>query len=138
MKIAFKMSYFSRNSDSPRQALYLKARDIMKMSKYISDYLVPDLAVLNENGNEDRHVYFTGDIVRYSNSLIPNIVKAENEFFQEARVQYINAIGNLTDRLSRNCERLEFSNSNGKEFVSLLRKEIQKFRKLQRVWKLTL
>ncbi|MDR5589630.1 hypothetical protein [Christiangramia sp. SM2212] len=132
------MSYFSRSSESPRQALYLKAREIMHMSKYISDYLVPDLAVLNENGNEDKYVYFTGDIVRHSNSLIPNIIKAENEFFQEARTQYVNAIGTLTDRLSRNCEKLEFTNSNGKEFVNLLRKEIQKFRKLQRVWKLTL
>lgn len=132
------MSYLTRSSENPRQALYLKAREIMQISRHISDYLVPDLAVLNEHGHEDKYVYFTGDIIRQSNSLIPNIVKAENEFFQEARTQYINAIGHLTDRLSRNCEKLEFANSNGREFVKLLRKEIQKFRKLQRIWKLTL
>lgn len=132
------MSYFPSNSDSPRQALYLKAREIVQISRHISDYLIPDLAVLNENGNEDKYVYFTGDIIRHSNSLIPNIIKAENEFFQETRIQYINAIGKLTDRLSRNCEKLEFTNSNGREFVRLLRKEIQKFRKLQHIWKLTL
>lgn len=132
------MSYFPSSSDNPRQALYLKAREIMQISRHISDYLIPDLAVLNENGNEDKYVYFTGDIIRHSNSLIPNIIKAENEFFQETRIQYINAIGKLTDRLSRNCEKLEFTNSNGREFVRLLRKEIQKFRKLQHIWKLTL
>jgi len=132
------MSYFPGSSDNPRQALYLKAREIMQISRHISDYMIPDLAVLNENGNEDKYVYFTGDIIRHSNSLIPNIIKAENEFFQDTRAQYINAIGKLTDRLSRNCERLEFTNSNGREFVRLLRKEIQKFKKLQRVWKLTL
>lgn len=132
------MSYFSRSADNPRHALYLKAREIMQISRQISDYLIPDLAVLNENGNEDRYVYFTGDIIRQSNSLIPNIVKAENEFFQEARTQYINTIGVLTDRLSRSCEKLENVNSNGREFVKILRKEIQKFRKLQRIWKLTL
>lgn len=132
------MSYFSRNAENPRQALYLKAREIMQISRHISDYLIPDLAVLNENGNEDKYVYFTGDIIRQSNSLIPNIVKAENEFFQEARTQYINAIGVLTDRLARNCEKLELANSNGRDFVKLLRKELQKFRKLQRIWKLTL
>lgn len=132
------MSYRSKQSENPRQALYIKARDIMHISRHISDYIVPDLAGLNENGHEDHTVYFTGDLVRHSNSLIPNIIKAENEFFQEARTQYITAIGNLTDRLSRNCEKLEVSNSNGREFVRILRKEIQKFRKIQRVWKLTL
>lgn len=132
------MTYFSGSADHPRQALYLKAKEIMQISRRISDYLLPDLAVLNENGNEDKYVYFTGDIIRQSNSLIPNIVKAENEFFQEARTQYISAVVNLTDRLSKNCERLEVANSNGREFVKILRKEIQKFRKLQRVWKLTL
>ncbi|SDS04646.1 hypothetical protein [Gramella sp. MAR_2010_147] len=132
------MSYLYTNSETPRQALYIKAKEIMQISRHISDYLVPDLAVLNEQGKEDKYVYFTGDIIRQSNSLIPNIVKAENEFFQEARMQYINAVGNLTDRLYRNCEKLEITNSNGREFVRILRKEIQKFRKLQRIWKLTL
>lgn len=132
------MTYFSGSSEHPRQALYHKAREIMQISKRISDYLMPDLAVLNENGTEDKCIYFTGDIIRQSNSLIPNILKAENEFFQEARTPYITAVGHLTDRLSKNCERLEVANSNGKEFVKLLRKELQKFRKLQKVWKLTL
>ncbi len=132
------MSYFSNSAENPRKALYHKAREIMEISRHISDYLIPDLAVLKENGVEDKYVYFTGDIIRQSNSLIPNIVKAENEFFQEARTQYILAVGNLTDRLSRNCEMLENANSNGREFVKLLKKEIKKFRKLQRVWKLTL
>lgn len=132
------MKYFPGSTEHPRQALYIKAKEIMQISRHISDYLVPDLSVLNENGNEDKSIYFTGDLIRQSNSLIPNIVKAENEFFQEARTQYIIAVGHLTDRLSRNCEKLELSNSNGLEFVRLLRREIQKFRKLQRIWRLTL
>ncbi|WP_300436978.1 hypothetical protein [Christiangramia sp.] len=132
------MPSFSANSDNPRLALYFKAREIMFLSRHVSDYLVPDLAGLNESGKEDKYVYFTGDIIRHSNSLIPNIIKAENEFFQEARSQYVSAVGHLTDRLSKNCEKLESANSNGREFVCLLRKELQKFKKLQRVWRLTL
>ena len=130
--------YLSRNSEQPRAALYHKAREIMKISRYISDYLTPDLAVLNDNGREDNTIYFTGDIIRYSSSLIPNIIKAENEFFQETRMRYISSINYLTERLSTNCEKLEVSNSNGREFIKILRREIQKFRKLQHIWKLTL
>jgi len=132
------MKYFSDNAEHPRQALYTKAYEISMLSKHISDYLLPDLAVLNDNGVEDKSIYFTGDIIRQSNSLIPNILKAENEFFQETRYQYVTTIGHLTDRLSKNCEKLEYVNSNGREFVKLLRKEINKFRKLQHIWKLTL
>jgi len=132
------MSYFSKTTENPRQALYHKAHEIMQISRHISDYLIPDLAVLNEKGLEDECIYFTGDIIRQSNSLIPNIKKAENEFFQEARTQYILAVGNLTDRLSRNCEKLEYANSNGREFVKLLKQEIKKFRKLQKIWRLSL
>ena len=132
------MTYLSSRASHPSDALYSKAREIMQISRHISDYLLPDVAVLNEQGHEDKSVYFTGDIIRYSNSLIPNIIKAENEFFQDTRTQYISAITNLTERLYNNCERLEMANSNGKEFVRILRKEIHKFKKLQRVWKLTL
>lgn len=132
------MTYISSGARHSSEALYSKARDIMQLSRHISDYILPDIAVLNDHGHEDKSVYFTGDIIRYSNSLIPNIVKAENEFFQDARSQYVSAITNLTERLYKNCERLENANSNGKEFVRILRKEIHKFKKLQRVWKLTL
>lgn len=130
--------YLSRSSEHPRAALYRKAREIMKISRHISDYLAPDLAVLNDNGREDNNIYFTGDIVRYSSSLIPNIVKAENEFFQETRTRYISSISYLTERLTKNCEKLEVSNSSGREFIKILRREIQKFRKLQHIWKLSL
>lgn len=130
--------YLSGSSEHPRLALYRKAREIMQISRRISDYLTPDLAMLNENGREDKNIYFTGDIIRYSSSLIPNIMKAENEFFQEARMGYISSISHLTDRLTKNCEKLEGSNSNGREFIKILRREIQKFRKLHRIWKLTL
>ena len=110
----------------------------MQISRRISDYLVPDMAVLNENGTEDKRIYFTGDIIRNSHSLISNIQKAETEFFQDSRMQYVASVSRLTDRLYRSCEKLEYSSSNGRDFLIILRKELQKFRKLQRTWKLSL
>ncbi len=110
----------------------------MQISRRISDYLIPDLAVLNDSGAEDKRIYFTGDIIRNSHSLILNISKAETEFFQDARMHYVSSVSRLTDRLYRNCERLEYVSSNGRDFLIVLRKEIQKFRKLQRTWRLSL
>ena len=118
--------------------IHKKALDIFTLSHQISRYLIPDLAKLQSNGLEDPTIYFTGDIIQQSNSLVPEIVQAENKPFSEDRQQHILSISNLTSVLDKNCERLESINSNGKEFLPILRNEIKKFRKLQRVWMLTL
>lgn len=132
------MNYLSGNRRSGKSALYFKAQEIMQISRRISDYLIPDLVGLNENGSENKHIYVTGDIIRYSNSLLLNIDKAETEYFQDTRMKYVASVNILTERLYRNCERLEYVNSNGREFLKILRHELQKFRKLQRIWKLSL
>ncbi len=132
------MKYFSGNPERRNSALYFKAQEIMQISRRISDYMIPDLAVLDKNGTEDNRIYFTGDIIRNSHSLILNISKAETEYFQDTRMKYVASVSRLTERLYKSCERLEYTSSNGRDFLIILRKEIQKFRKLQRVWRLSL
>lgn len=132
------MNYFSGYSGDRHSSLYMKAQEIRKISRRISDYLIPDLAVLNEKGLEDKNLYFTGDIIRHSNSLIFNISKAESEYFQDSRMKYVSSVNRLTEMLYKACEKLEKSNSNGREFLKLLRKELKKFQKLQTYWRLGL
>ena len=122
----------------PQTALYKKAQEIFALSRNISDYLVQDLASLKDDGTEDYHVYFTGDIVQQSVNLAPEILKAESQLFSEAKHKHAASVARLANLLYKNCERLEQSNSNGKEFLQLLRNELKKFRKLQRTWMLTL
>ena len=118
--------------------LYKKALEILTLSRSISGYLIHDLNQLDANGHENPFIYFTGDIIQQSDSLVPEIIKAENQTFQDDRIKYANSLETLTNRLYRNCERLEGSESNGKDFVILLRKELKKFKKLQRRWMMTL
>lgn len=118
--------------------IHKKALEIFTLSSQISKYLVPDLAKLQSDGFEDPNIYFTGDIIQQSNSLVPEIVQAESKTFSDERHQHILSISRLTSVLDKNCDRLERINSNGKEFLPLLRNELKKFRKLQRIWMLTL
>lgn len=118
--------------------VYQKALEIFSLSRSISHYLVEDLNYLTLDGKENSHVYFTGDIVQQSVSLAPEILKAESHTFSEDKRKHAAYVTRLTNMLYRNCERLERSNSNGKEFLPLLRNELKKFRKLQRSWMLTL
>lgn len=122
----------------PQSAIYKKAQDIFALSRNISQYFIHDFNVLNEDGSEHEHVYFSGDIVQQSVSLAPEILKAEQQAFSESKQKHIASVTRLTNSLYRNCERLERTNSNGKDFLPILRKELKKFRKLQRTWMLTL
>ncbi len=118
--------------------LYQKAMDIFVLSRSISTYLNDDLCVLNIDGTENNDIYFSGDIVQQSSNLAPEIINAERERFSDKKHQHIESLERLTYRLYKNCKRLESTQSNGKDFLPILRKELKKFRKLQRNWMLTL
>ena len=121
--------------DSP---IYKKAMEIFALSQNISVYLNHDLSGLKEDGTEDNDIYFSGDIVQQSVSLAPEIVNAELQRYSERKYKHIASLKRLTNLLYKNSYRLERSNSNGKDFLPILRSELIKFKKLQRSWMLTL
>ncbi|MBU2940256.1 hypothetical protein KO494_11975 [Lacinutrix sp. C3R15] len=118
--------------------IYKQALLIFILSRSISNYLSQDLAHLEEDGSEDEHIYFSGDIVQHSISLAPEIINAEMERFSEKKHKHIAAIRFLTSRLYSHCRRLEKCNSNGKDYIPILRKELKIFKKLQNSWMHTL
>jgi len=118
--------------------IYRKAQEIFSLSRKISSYLNYDLASLKTDGTEDKHIYFSGDIIQQSESLAPEIIKAESEAFPNKKQKHILTIKRLTNLLYKNCNRLERCNSNGKDYLPILRKELKIFRQLQQQWILTL
>lgn len=125
----------SHLSETP---LYQKAMEIIVLSRSISTYINQDLAYLGVDGTEDFHVYFTGDIVQQSESLAPEIVNAELERHSDKKHKHIASVERLTNRLYHNCKRLTNCNSNGKDYLPILRSELKTFKQLQKVWMLTL
>ena len=125
----------SNLSDLP---IYKKAIEIFTLSQNISMYLTHDLSALRSDGTEDSNIYFSGDIVQQSVSLAPEIINAELERYSEKKYKHIASLKRLTNMLYKNSYRLEYSNSNGKDFLIILRRELNKFKQLQRSWMLTL
>ena len=125
----------SHLSDIP---IYRKAMDIFILSRSISTYLNQDLCILKPDGSEDTDIYFSGDIVQQSVSLVPEIMNAERERHSDKKYIHVASLKQLTNLLYKNCYRLEKSNSNGKDFLPILRREIKKFKRLQHTWSLTL
>ncbi|KJD35613.1 hypothetical protein PW52_07620 [Tamlana sedimentorum] len=118
--------------------IYIKAQEIFALSQNISFYLNDDLCALNPDGTEDNNIYFSGDIVQQSNSLAPEIANAQLERCSLKKRKHIASLKRLTNRIYKNSYRLERSNSNGKDFLPILRSELKKFKKLQRNWMMTL
>jgi len=118
--------------------IYKKAVEIFTLSQNISTYLNHDLSGLKQDGTEDSNIYFSGDIVQQSISLAPEIVNAERQRFSDRKYKHIASLKRLTNLLYKNSYRLERSNSNGKDFLPILRSELKKFKKLQKTWMLTL
>lgn len=122
----------------PKSPIYYKAVEIFALSRNIASYLVDDITLKDTHNFEDPSLYVSGDMVQQSISLAPEILKAEQQKFQEDKYKHVASVDRLTNLLSRNCERLEKTQSNGKDFLPILRKELKKFRSLQHNWMLTL
>ena len=138
MCIAIKKMKYNLPSHLSDLPIYQKAMDIIMLSRSISTYLNQDLSYLNSDGTEDSNIYFSGDIVQQSTNLAPEIINAERERFSGKKHQHLESLDLLTHRLYNNCKRLEHSNSNGRDYLPILRSELRKFRKLQRSWMMTL
>ncbi|WP_298550822.1 hypothetical protein [uncultured Algibacter sp.] len=122
-------------SDLP---VYQKALEIFALSQNISIYMNHDLSSLKTDGSEDNDIYFSGDIIQQSVSLVPEIMNAELERYTNRKHKHVASLKRLTNKLYKNAYRLEKSNSNGKDFLPILRSELKKFKKLQSSWMLTL
>jgi len=122
-------------SDLP---VYQKALEIFTLSQNISMYLNKDLSSLKSDGSEDENIYFSGDIIQQSVSLVPEIMNAELQRYSDRKHKHVASLRRLTNKLYKNSYRLERSHSNGKDFLPILRSELKKFKKLQSSWMLTL
>ena len=72
-------------------------------------------------------------------SLGPEIFKAEGQAFSEGqRHYYAQRVRRLTKLLVATCERIQYSLGQSKDFLKMLKKELNFFKKLQRTWLLTL
>lgn len=135
LKIAMSASFISNENHSN---VYNKSVEIFHLARQISHYITHDIAPLKRNGHDDPHIYITGDIVQQSVSLGPEILKAESQSFGDEKYKYATAVLHLANRLYRNCKRLQKTNSNGRDFLPIILKELRKFRKQLHTWRLTM
>lgn len=97
----------TQSSSELHTDFYNKAVEIALISKRISNYLNGNLCVLKPNGRENINVYFSGDIVRQSSSLLPHILRVNQEVFSDKKQHYVKIVKWLISGLVTNCQHLE-------------------------------
>ena len=114
-----------------------KALEIKNISRIIADYVVDELSASTDN-SKSKTLYYSGDIVQQSIIISEEIIKAEKSIFSEKKYFHACTIEWLISRLLITCRRIESSCSKSKDFVTILKKEVKKFKLLQNYWMLTL
>ena len=84
----------------------------------------------------DAQHYRTKDEVKEYQKIDP--ITQVKEVILEKKYAHALTLRWLTYRLLQNCKRLEKCDSNGKDFMPVLKKELKKFKKLYSNWILTL
>jgi hypothetical protein len=116
---------------------YNKSLEIKKISKKISDYIIFELSNSTDY-SKNTILFFSGDIVQQSDIISEEIIKAQVSLISENKNSHIKTIQWLIFRLMQTCKRIENSSSNSKDYISILVKEINKFKLLKKSWLLTL
>ena len=116
---------------------YNKSLEIKKISKKISDYIIFELSNSTDY-SKNTILFFSGDIVQQSYIISEEIIKAQVSLISENKNSHIKTIQWLIFRLMQTCKRIENSYSNSKDYISILVKEINKFKLLKKSWLLTL
>jgi hypothetical protein len=116
---------------------YNKSLEIKKISKKISDYIIFELSNSTDY-SKNTILFFSGDIVQQSDIISEEIIKAQVSLISENKNSHIKTIQWLIFRLMQTCKRIENSCINSKDYISILVKEINKFKLLKKSWLLTL
>ena len=116
---------------------YNKSLEIKKISKKISDYIIFELSNSTDY-SKNTILFFSGDIVKQSDIISEEIIKAQVSLISENKNSHIKTIQWLIFRLMQTCKRIENSSSNSKDYISILVKEINKFKLLKKSWLMTL
>ncbi|WP_417444925.1 hypothetical protein [Joostella sp.] len=126
--------YSYRRRNVTKLPVYKKALYIFKLSRQVVEYIRGDKSILELHSSKIIADQFSDKLVMASLGLAPKIAMAEASADPSIKLESVSSLEKTTVALLHYCEKLELSHGQGKEFLSLLRKEVKKFGHLQNKW----
>ena len=114
--------------------VYQKALEIFKLSRHIASYISYDKNVLKMRVSSSPNDVFINEFLIKSLRLAPNIAAAESQNNPKIKLKYAKSLQRITEQLNSYCTALDRNSPQGRNFIKLLRDELDKFKKLQQGW----
>lgn len=122
------------NSNFTQLPIYKKALEIFNVSRGIACALSDNKHVLEMGYSADINQQYAGEIVTYSLNLMPELAAIQNSSTPGARLKRAKRIQRSAREILSKCKKMDFHNNREREFIMLLRKELQHFDSLFSEW----
>ena len=130
------MSHAASSPDNnlTQELLYKKALEIFSLSRHLASYISNDKDIL-EMGSSSKSVdKYSMHLVMDSLSLAPSIASTHSHFDLRLRKISVFTLRKTVKRLLLYCEYLEKNYTQGRDYISLLKKELAQFKKYRTRW----
>lgn len=112
--------------------IYQKSLDIFKLARRITSYITNDKDVLSMYMSDKISYRYADNLLMNALGLVPKIVETECQENPYLKLKYAKSLRYFIDGLYQNCLQLESTKIQGKDFVKLLRKELNNLRQIHK------
>ncbi|WP_457617818.1 hypothetical protein [Lutibacter sp.] len=110
--------------------IYKKSLDVFNLSRRIASYVTDDKDMISMYRSGNKTDNYADNLVMNAYRLVPKIVETEIQENPSLKLKYAKSLRHFIDILNQDCLKLERTITHGKDFVKLLRKELNKLRKI--------
>lgn len=115
-------------------AVYKKALEIFKITRAIAYNIGNSGSVLEMAYSSNLNQRVAGELVTHSLQLAPALAAVKNSGNRELRLEKAEKIRRSVKKILKKCKKIEYSGEREKEFLMLLRSDIQHFEFLFSEW----
>lgn len=122
--------FYSNKKNLNQLLIYKKSIDLFKLCRRVASYITDDKDVISMYRSGSRLDNYADNLVINAFRLVPKIVETESQENSKEKLRYAKSLRYYIDMLYKNCQQLESTKINGREFVKILRKELSSFRRI--------
>lgn len=118
--------------------VYKKAIEIFRVSRAIACSISDNRNILEMENSKELNHRFAGELVIDALAIVPELAVVQNTSSHSLRLKRARKIQKAARGILQKCRKLEFKGVKEKEFLSLLKSEIQQFNRIFADWIYTL
>lgn len=131
-------TYSDNTSNVSNLEVYKKALSVFKLSRALATFISNNKSVLAMHTSTSNLDKYSLELVMDSMSLAPNIASAQVTNNKRLKKSSLVSLRRTHIKLNAYCDYLERNYNQAKEYINVLRKELQAFTKEHSQWERTL